>query len=367
MSEYRWGILGAGQIAHEFAKGLRAVPGAVLHSVCSRTSDKVTGFGSLYGVEHTFTDMNAFLADSQLDIVYVATPNRLHAEQAERCIRAGKHVLVEKPFALNAEQAGMVVDAARTHKRLCMEGMWSRFVPAYQKVLEEVRGGAVGEIRYLSASFGNTRIFNPYTKLFDPASGGGALLDLGVYPLSLALMFLGVPERVEASGRKTASGVDGAVNMTLHYANGAYASLHCSVDCELPNRVWIGGDRGHVDISPPLYLPTRYRLVRTAPLDIYTSSHGFGKKEKLRWQPLACALMDGVRQLLEPFRELKTLTRAPYFANGYQYQASAFMKALDEGKSECEIMPLGDTLKLYELTDTIRRQMGIEFPGVDQE
>ncbi|MDH3348482.1 MAG: Gfo/Idh/MocA family oxidoreductase, partial [Desulfobulbaceae bacterium] len=291
MADYRWGILGTGQIANEFAKGLYAAPGAVLHSACSRTVEKVSQFCSIYGIKNNYSDIDKFLADPELDIVYISTPNALHAQQAVRCLEAGKHVLVEKPFGLSFAQAQQVVNAARKSKTLCMEAMWSRFLPAYQQVFERVQQGGIGEIRYFSASFGNTRIFNPYTKLFDPASGGGSLLDLGVYPLSLALMFLGLPVEVEASGRKAASGVDGAMDITLHFENGASASIHCSVDSELPNRVWIGGDRGYAEIPAPIYRPTRYRMVRTTPLDIYRAPAGFGKKEKLRWQQPVCTLL----------------------------------------------------------------------------
>ncbi len=230
MEQYRWGVLGVGNIAHEFTKGLKATPGAKLHSVHSRSAEKAKKFAATYGFKDSFNELELFLQDPELEIVYIATPNNLHAQHAIQCLEANKHVLVEKPFALNAAEAKQIQKTARQQNRFCMEAMWTRFMPLYQEVAALLHQNALGEVKYLEASFGYARAYDPEGREFNPKLGGGSLLDLGVYPISLALMLLGTPDRVEGFCHKAKSGVDSMSQVSFHYNNGAVARLHCSFE-----------------------------------------------------------------------------------------------------------------------------------------
>ncbi|HKK44717.1 MAG TPA: Gfo/Idh/MocA family oxidoreductase [Balneolaceae bacterium] len=205
MNNYRWGILGTGIIAHEFAKGLRFLSNAELYSVYNRTFEKAEDFSVKYGFRHTVKEFDSFLKDPKLDIVYIATPNHLHCEHAIRCMEAGKHVLIEKPMALNVSQAEQIIQVSRKNKRFCMEAMWSRFIPVYLKVKALLRQKAIGDAVFLNATFGHPIPYNQDRFRYSLEKGGGSLLDLGVYPISLALMLLGNPERVFGECRKAES------------------------------------------------------------------------------------------------------------------------------------------------------------------
>lgn len=326
MKEYRWGILGTGAIAHKFARGLKEIPEAVPYSVHSRTFDKALAFAESYNFKTTCKNLAPFLDDPDLDIVYIATPNHLHCEQAIRCMEAGKHVLVEKPIVLNVGQMNRIEKAAARTGRFCMEAMWMRFIPVYQQVQKILRAGELGQIKLFSAEFGEPIAYNPERFRFSLEKGGGSLMDLGVYPVSLALMLLGKPERVEGICRKAESGVDTLERFSFYYANGTIADLRSTFDCQLSNSVWIGGDKAAIEIPGPIYRPDRFNLRS---------------------------------------RNATEETRVPYEGNGYQYEALEVMEVLERGDKESSIMSLEDSRDVLEITDRLRRKWGVEFPGID--
>lgn len=365
MSEYRWGFLGAGTIAHKFATGLEKLPDAVLHSVYSRTHDKARKFGELYGFRKYFKTLDSFLGDPDLDIVYIATPHHLHAEQAIQSMKSGKHVLVEKPLALNLKEALRIEKTAGQTGMFCMEAMWSRFIPVYSEVKKLLERNAIGQIKFFSADFGDAWAYNPDSRLFDPKAGGGSLLDLGVYPISLALMLLGKPESVEGLCRKARSGVDILDRFTFRYMDDAIADLGSSYECRLSNSVLICGERGLIKIPAPIFSPDRYMLIPYTPYH-YRQDHRAGFRERLHQIPALLPVLRFISNtFLAPVRNRKYIHKVPFEYNGYQYEALEVMNILDRGERSSNIMPLRDTLAVLEITDRLRSDWGIVFPDID--
>ena len=195
-----WGIAGPGGIAAQFAEGLGLVDGAVLAAVGSRSRERADGFGDRFGIPNRYGSYQDMMSDPTVDVVYVATPHAQHEAVVLAALEAGKHVLCEKPFALNEKQARRMADAARSRGLFAMEALWSRFLPSYRIVADLLRGGRIGEPLLVEADFGFRVPLMPEHRLFDLAQGGGALLDLGIYPLQLCSLVLGVPDSVVAKG-----------------------------------------------------------------------------------------------------------------------------------------------------------------------
>ncbi len=204
----KWGILATGRIAHKMAHDLKTIPDAQLVAVGSRSKEKADAFAAEHKVPRAWGSYAAAARDPEVEVVYIATPNDFHAENIRICLEAGKSVLCEKPFTLNAKQAEPLIDLAQAKGVFLMEAMWSRFIPAHRKLHELSWTGALGEIRMVQADFGFRADFDPADRLFNPERGGGALLDLGVYPLALAVRLLGIPDRVTGFAQLTATGVD---------------------------------------------------------------------------------------------------------------------------------------------------------------
>ena len=255
-------------------------------------------------------------------MVYIATPHTLHAENSLLCLEAGKAVLCEKPFTLNAAQAQTVVDSARDKGLFLMEAMWTRFFPLF-KTLRDLQKGQIGEPRLLQADFG---IVSPVVqnRLFDPALGGGALLDVGVYPVSLASYLLGTPTAVSSRAHLGATGVDEQNAVILEHQGGALAVLSSAIRAETPQEALIVGTEGSIRVCAPWWQPTRIIL----------------------------ANKDGEETFSSPL---------PH--NGYAYEAAEVMRCLREGLLESPLMPLAETLSIMHTLDTCRTQWGLRYPG----
>ncbi|MEX2573017.1 MAG: Gfo/Idh/MocA family oxidoreductase [Balneolaceae bacterium] len=365
MRNYRWGILGTGSIACEFTKGLKSVPGAVLHSAHSRTYEKALLFADLFGFRTVHKELETFLNDPDVDIIYIATPNNLHSDHAIRCLEAGKHVLVEKPLALNVGQGQEIVRSAKRNRRFCMEAMWSRFMPVYREVRSLLKQRTIGKIEHVSAEFGEAMMYSPESRLFSLESGGGSLLDLGVYPISLALMLFGEPESITGVCRKAQSGVDTLDRISLYYKDGMVADLRSSFDCRLSNSIWIGGTEGSIEVPEPIYRPDKYRLKKYSPAKP-ASAPAYGIRDKLHQIPLFSRILSGLKHYLkEPVTRRRQTHRVKVGGNGYQHEAREVMRAVDNGETESEIMPLHDSLAVLKITDQLRREWGIRFPEID--
>ncbi len=320
----RWGILGPGSIANKFATGLKHLPEASLVAVGSRTQAKADAFADQYRILHRHGSYEDLANDPEVDVIYVATPHALHMECALLCLQAGKAVLCEKPFAINAPQVRALIDCARARRLFLMEGMWSRFFPVMYKVREWLAAGKIGDVRMLSADFGFRTGFNPEGRLFDLRLGGGALLDVGIYTVSFAAMVMGGrPSSIASLAEIGATGVDEQSAMVLAYPRGQLALLACAVRTSTSQSARIYGTTGYIDI-PNFWHAT------TATLAIN------GKEPEHIEIPLE--------------------------GNGFNYEAAEVMRCLQAGKLESDIMPLDESLAIMETLDAIRQQWGLRYP-----
>ena len=334
----RWGIVGTGSVAQLFAADLRFVRGAQLAAVGSRDAARARAFADSFGASRAHASYDAVINDSNVDVLYIATLNTLHRQHAIAGLEAGKAVLCEKPFTLNASEARDVVQVARRSGRFCMEAMWMRFAPAVRELQARIKQGEIGEVRQINASLGFHFSFNPVHRVFDPHVGGGTLLDLGVYPISLCDAILGAPTGVTSQATIGVSDVDEHATMTLTYANGATASIETSLRSFLPNDAVIVGTRGRLSVPAPLYFPRA----------VASSSSARAPEDRST----------------QPQRLLRTLTgiarigaaklQAPIQGSGYQYQVQEVMRCLAEGRSESELMSLDDTVRVMETMDAVR-------------
>jgi predicted dehydrogenase len=324
MDKIRWGILGTGRIARTFARGLALLPDAVLVAVGSRSQATADAFGDTFDVPRRHASYVALAGDPDVDVVYVATPHSLHRDNSRLCLQAGKAVLCEKPFAINAGEAQDVIALARKNGCFLMEAMWTRFLPVLEKVRHLLGDSAIGEVRMLIADFGFDAPFDPQSRLFDPHLGGGALLDVGVYLVSLASMLFGPPTRITGMAHLGQTGVDEQAAVTLGYEGGQLAVLATAIRTRTPQEALLAGTEGHIRIHSQWWHPTTLTL----------SIHG---------------QEDDVMHL-------------PFEGNGYSYEATEVMDCLRAGKLESDLMPLDETLAIMRTMDHIRAQWGLRYP-----
>ena len=320
----RWGILGTGNIAHQFARGVSVLTDAELVAVGSRSQETADAFGDEFGVDRRHPSYEALANDPGVDAIYISTPHSLHRENSLLCLNAGKAVLCEKPFMINAREAVDVVDAAREKRLFLMEAMWTRFLPVMVRVKELLAEQTIGDVQMLAADFGFRTNVNPQHRLFDPALGGGALLDVGVYPVSLASMIFGAPARVAGVAHLGDTGVDEQGAMVLGYDGGQIASLYTAVRTNTPHDALIMGTKGSIKINSPWWKPTALTV-----------------------------LVDGA----EP-----EVVELPYEGNGYNYEAAEVGRCLRAGKLESDQMPLDETLAIMRTLDQIRAEWGLKYP-----
>jgi predicted dehydrogenase len=320
----RWGILGTGGIAGTFASDLPLVPGAELAAVGSRTGAAATAFAERHGFARAHGSWAELAADPDVDVIYVATPHAFHFDAALACLAGGKAVLCEKPMTLDHASSARLVQEAGSRGLFLMEAMWMRCNPAVRRIVELVTEGAIGDITAVHADFGLQGPFEATHRLRDPALGGGALLDLGVYPLNLAHLILGPPATVHSWGRLTAEGVDDNTGMLLGYDSGAVAALTCSLIGETRNAASITGTLGRIDLPQGFFVPRSFRLHRVG-----------AEPEEISY---------------------------PFEGSGYQYEAAEVQRCLTEGLLESPLMPHWTTLEIITLMDAIRAQLGVVYP-----
>ena len=319
----RWGILGTGRIARDFAQGLRATPDAVLAAVGSRSSEGAQAFARQFEVLLAFGSYEELAACAEVDIIYIATPHPMHAQNAILALRGGKAVLCEKPFAMNRREAGEVVALARAKKLFLMEAMWTRFMPALAQVRRVIDSGEIGVVTQLHADFGFSATPDPAHRVNDPALGGGALLDLGIYPLSIACALLGRVETVQAQAIMSETGVDLTTAFTMRHAGGTLSICSCSLRARAPSELVVSGTRGSVRM---------HRMFHMA-------------------ENVTVDLLDGSS------RSIAT----PWLGNGYTHEAIAAGQCLRDGLLEHPAMTHDDTLATMGLLDTIRKQIGLRY------
>ncbi|HVU10915.1 MAG TPA: Gfo/Idh/MocA family oxidoreductase [Phototrophicaceae bacterium] len=320
----RWGILGTGNIAHKFATGLCAADDAELVAVGSRTQEAADRFGDEFGAPRRHASYEALASDPGVDAIYISTPHPFHQPNTILCLENGKAVLCEKPFAINTGEAQTMIDLARSKHLFLMEAMWTRYTPVLVKVRELLDAGAIGDVRMLTADFGFRTDLNPKGRLFDLELGGGALLDVGIYPLSLASMIFGEPSKMVSVAHLGETGADEQNAILFQYPQGEIAMLSSATRTSMPQEAVIMGTQGTIRLPPEWWHPQSFTLAR-------------------------------------PNRAPETFA-LPFRANGYEYEAMEVGDCLRAGKLESDVMPLAETLTLMRQMDVIRAEWGLVYP-----
>lgn len=353
----RWGILGTGYAAARFVEGLRFVPNAEALAVVSRSESRAREFAQPFGVPRAYGTCEELLRDKDVDIVYVATPNSLHHAHTMLCLGAGKAVLCEKPFALNTAEAQEMADAARSRGLFCMEGMWTCFLPLMGDVRQLVSRGGIGDIRALSFVLGHPVRVQQSSGLFRAELGGGSLLDLGVYGISLACKLLGEPSAITACATIGATGVDEQSCVTLTYPGGAMAVITASLRTLGANEAVIMGANGRLRIHEPVISPEQFSLRRFKKSTLQASART-GLLNRLKSSA-------AVRRLAQPLMSKlgERLTVRSFHGNGKNYEVEEAVRCLREGRTESAVMPLKDTIEVLRIMDEARRQFGLRYPG----
>jgi predicted dehydrogenase len=321
----RWGILGTGAIAAAFATALRQVTDATLFAVGSRSQTSADDFAQTHDVGRAFASYAELAADPDVDVVYIASPHTAHFEHTMLCLGAGKHVLCEKPFALNSTQTEQMVALAKHNGLFLMEAMWMRFIPLIIELRRRVDAGEIGPVRMIQADFGFRAPRNPHSRLFNPELAGGALLDLGIYPLAFSALLLGAPTEITSLANIGTTGVDEQSAYVLKHEGGELSVLASALRTQTSMSAWVYGTDGRI------HLPKQF------------------------WRAKEMVLY---RNEMEP-----ESIHLPYTGNGYQFEAQEVVDCLRAGKTESEIMPLRDSEALMGTMDTIRRQWGLTYPN----
>ena len=353
---FRWAVLGTGGVSRKFVLGLRAVPGHQAVVAASRSPDKATRFARDFGLEAA--DYAAAAAWNAADAVYIATPPSEHEAQATLAIAAGKPVLIEKPFALDAAAARRIEQAARNTGVFVMEAMWTRFLPLITDIKTRITRGDLGDLRAFEACFYGNDLPDPGVSLFDPARGGGALMHRGVYGLSLARHLLGPVADMQAMGRSGATGVDEDCALTLRHANGAISTVRASLRAAGLNSAQIYGTRATIRIDPPIYRPAAARIISVAPRTGGSSGPGGGGRlEKIKEGALAQGANQRMARLKTFLRPPGQALSVPFVGNGYGHEAAAVAAAVRAGQGQSPVMPLDESVEIMDLMDRARAMM----------
>ena len=314
----RWGLIGSGLIANAFADDLTVTSSGRAVAIGSRSQESADRFADKFGIPNRHASYEALVADPDVDVVYVATPHPMHLANALLALEAGKPVLVEKAFTMNAGEARELVACARTEGLFLMEAMWTRFLPHTAAVNRLLAAGVLGDIVTVMADHGQWFQKDPAFRLFAPELGGGILLDCGVYPVSFASMVLGKPTEIVALVTPAFTGVDGQTSMLFGYSNGAQSVLTCTSSARTPTVAAIVGTEARIEIDSLFYAPSSFTLI--------------GR--------------DGNTTRYEP----------PHEGNGLHYEADEVARCLRAGLLESPLMPLDETIEIMETMDVVLAQ-----------
>jgi predicted dehydrogenase len=324
----RWGILGCGKIARKFASDLQWVKNAQLIAVGAREQATADAFAKDFPAKHKHASYQSLVENPEVDVIYVATPHGLHHEHVMLCLSHKKAVLCEKAFALNYRESKEMIDFARSQKTFLMEAFWTRFLPHYQKTKELIAQGKIGTIKYINAEFGFKPTPPIAPRIYDPALGGGSLLDIGIYPVFLALDILGKPDHIQASMIPASTGVDEQCSIQFQYNNGVIAHLFSTFSSNLATGADIAGDHGRIRLTHRFHGPTTQ-------LEYYPNT----------------------------VDSLEVLSFEKARGNGYEYEVQHVTDCLQKGLVESPIRKLDNTLVLMETLDAIRKKAGIKYPA----
>ncbi|HKL80588.1 MAG TPA: Gfo/Idh/MocA family oxidoreductase [Mobilitalea sp.] len=325
MKIIHWGIIGAGNIASTFATAINSLETSKLTAIASRNMDKAKKFAERFHIDKAYGSYEELVQDPEIDVIYIATPHTEHKANATMCITNGKAVLCEKPFTLNAGDSEYLISLAREYKVFLMEAMWTKFLPVTRMVKNWLKEGRIGEIRHFKLSFGYQTAFDINSRIYNPDLAGGALLDVGVYPISYVIHMMDrLPDQVISSAVIGRSGVDEQNVIILKYDNGVLADLSSAISVETGDDAVIFGDKGKIVIP------------------------GF-------WEAQSAELYDNHNTLVDTYTY-------PFASNGYVYEAEEVSQCLRDGKLESDMIPLKDTLDIMKIMDEIRAQWGLTYP-----
>lgn len=365
-SPIRFGFWGTGSVARVVAHDLHLVRGAELRAVASRSASSAQTFAAQVGASVAYAGLDGLLDDRCVDVVYIATPNHCHIDDILRCIDAGKAVLCEKPFTLNATDAKRAIDLAVSRKTFLMEGMWTRFIPAVRETRRRIANGELGTIRHIQASFAYPTVYDLANRVFSRELGGGALLDRGVYLISISQYFLRKPFSISGMATIGDSGVDEQCSFQMQFEQGELASCFAGLRSLGGNEAIIAGDAGQIRLHAPFYKAHRMSLV---PLDLPRAPAGEssapGLKERFAAAARASSFATLLNRRLQTARDMVAAVRTETHAfpgNGYQFELAEVVECLQKGQIESQIMPHADTLAVMRGMDSLRRQWNLEFP-----
>ncbi len=325
MKKYRWGIIGTGRIARQFAAALKGCADAELYAVGSRSIGKAESFAAEFGFERSYGSYAELAEDDNIDIIYIATPMASHYEDSLLCIKNGRNVLCEKSIALNSTQLSEMIAAAGDKGVFFMEAMWTKCRPTFLKALEWIKNGCIGDVKYIKADFCNLMPYNENDRTFIYECGGGALLDLGVYPITFAAAILGDEPDEIISYAHMAHKVDMSNSITLKYGD-SVAVLQSGFEVQNTNRALIAGDKGAIVLGDWFHCTTQ------------------------AW------LYDADMNEIE-------YSEIPVDVNGYEYEIYEAHRCLSAGMKESSLVPLSSTAAVMRIMDKCRRDWGMYYPG----
>jgi dihydrodiol dehydrogenase / D-xylose 1-dehydrogenase (NADP) len=323
--KFCWGIIGCGNIAHQFATSLAIMPDVKLLGVASRSEEKARHFAHQYQSDHWFGAYTDLVKMPELDAVYIATTHNYHFENSMLCIDHGKGVLCEKPLTVNAREAEKLTQYAHSKKVFLMEAFWTRFLPSTRKLTELLDRKVIGDVKMIKADFGYNFPFDPESRVYNPVLAGGALLDVGIYPINLAqYVYKSDPEEIVSSSILSSTGIDEQSAYLFKYEGSRMALLYSAVNVETRNDAWIYGSEGIIHM-PKFYAASKIHISKST-----------GEKETLD---------------------------LPYESTGYSYEAAEVIQCMRSGKLESDIMPHRDSLKILKIMDKMRQSWGLDYPA----
>ncbi|HHX12294.1 MAG TPA: Gfo/Idh/MocA family oxidoreductase [Clostridiales bacterium] len=325
MKTIKWGIIGAGNIATKFATALSSMKDTELLAIASRNIKKAEEFADRFQIKKAYGSYEELVKDEEVDVVYIATPHTEHKANGALCIINNKAVLCEKPFTINTEESKYLIDLAAKHDVFLMEAMWTKFLPVTNAVKSWIKDKKIGEVKHIRASFGYNTPYDINSRLYNPDTGGGALLDVGVYPITYACYLLDkLPDNIESSAIIGKSNVDEQNVIALHFDNGVLGNLSSAISAHTGDDALIIGDEGKIHI--PNF-----------------------------WNAQKALVYNNEGQIVDS-------VEIPFMANGYEYEAEEVNNCLRQGKKQSSINSLNDTLDIMTIMDELRQQWGLKYP-----
>lgn len=321
-------MLGCGKIARKFANDLKLLPNARLYAAASRSLENAQIFAAEMGFEKAYGSYEEMVNDPEVDVVYIASPHSHHFEHTLLCLNHKKAVLCEKAFAINSKEVNLMIEASRRNNTFLMEAFWTRFQPSFLKAMEIIRSGELGALKMVRSDFAFNAEYNPEKRLYNVALGGGSLLDIGIYPIFMALMALGKPSAINTMATFCPTGAEETIMMSFQYPDGETASLVSSFASFSSTQTEFCCENGFVRLNRRFYTPTTLTYWKN-------------------WE------------------EEKTIIMEKGAGFGYELEAAHVMECLDAGLTESPMMPLSLSLELMQIMDWVRKDAGIVFPGHD--